>query len=570
LLAAAALEGQIADLRRQADALEVEQPLLVVLFMGGTGVGKSTLLNALARAPVAMASFHRPTTREPVVYYHESFQPDRLDPILRQCRLVAHDRADLRQKILVDTPDLDSNESANRDKLFHLLPVADIVLYVGSQEKYHDRLGWDLFRAQRRRRAFAFVLNKWDRCSASVTSGVRPDEDLLRDLKQEGFDKPLLFRTCAQLWADADGRTPDNLPAGEQFSELLAWLELGLNRLEIEAIKARGVGQLLGQVEQTLGSTMPPDLRDAANKTKRAWDQTLQSEATAMAESFLGILDPHQRDVEKYYSLQTHRRFRGLMASFLQMGTRLRFLGSHALSKFPIPLRTDVVVGQHWDMTDFAQSCSTEAADKHLDARSRALPNQLLVKADREGFPISLLADSVEAIAKHPWRAYFSNVLSEVMQQVEQLLVQPQGGRKLTLLVLVWLGDLLPILGLTGTCTFLLYRYFGPEGRSFELMDLVLPFATVLLTLVLLYVVVIFALPVRWPAIRGVFEAELVRRLRQELDAVYLQLPAELAEALFAERKHMEKLIDDTKEVLGWLRDREQASTVKNLYGDDE
>src|SRR5208283_4710974 len=121
-------------------------------------------LNALAGGAIAQASFARPTTRDPVVYYHESIQPQRLDPALRHCKLAAHDRRPLEHKVLVDTPDLDSNDLANREKLLALLPVADIVLYVGSQEKYHDKLGWDLFLHQRKRRAFAFVLNKWDRC----------------------------------------------------------------------------------------------------------------------------------------------------------------------------------------------------------------------------------------------------------------------------------------------------------------------------------------------------------------------------------------------------------------------
>ena len=62
-----------------------------------------------------------------------------------------------------------------------------MVLYVGSQEKYHDQIGWDLFLQQRKRRAFAFVLNKWDRCLHAGGRGLRPDEDLLRDLKAEGF-----------------------------------------------------------------------------------------------------------------------------------------------------------------------------------------------------------------------------------------------------------------------------------------------------------------------------------------------------------------------------------------------
>src|SRR5205807_7540064 len=116
-MARATLEGLAGDLRRQGESLDVDRPLLVVMLMGGTGVGKSTLLNALAGGSIAQASVARPTTRDPVVYYHESVRTDRLDPVLRHCRLVPHDRTALEQKIVVDTPDLDSNDLSNRDKL---------------------------------------------------------------------------------------------------------------------------------------------------------------------------------------------------------------------------------------------------------------------------------------------------------------------------------------------------------------------------------------------------------------------------------------------------------------------
>jgi energy-coupling factor transporter ATP-binding protein EcfA2 len=570
-LTQATFDGLSADLQRQAVALDVDKPLLIIMLMGGTGVGKSTLLNALARGPVAQASFQRPTTREPVVYYHESIRPDRLDKALQQCRLVAHDRPELEQKVIVDTPDLDSNEEANREKLKRLLPVADVVLYVGSQEKYHDRLGWELFLEQRQRRAFAFVLNKWDRCLHGADGqSIRPDEDLLRDLKEEGFENPLLFRTCAQAWVEANSQPPAHLPEGEQFAELERWLELGLTRLEIEAIKARGVSQLLQQVEHALELAKPPDLADAALDTRKAWERSLEDEAEAMAEILLVTIDPYQREIEQHFALEGHRRFRGLMAGFLRLLTRLRYFGSSLRKQLPRPLRGDLSdsASSAWDLAAFSRACSGLASDRHLDARGRALPNRLLVQADQEGFPVALLSEPTEAAARTDWRQRFAAVLIEVLHQVETEWAQPTGVRRGAQRALILLGDVLPLAALFGSSLYLLYQYFlSDQPWDPALSHLFFPLITVILTLTVLYVVIVLVLPVRWPAIRGTFRRQLARRLQEELGAAYLPIPGEVAEALAAERRQIDQLIADCREVAEWLRQREQAASIAALYG---
>ncbi len=567
MLQRAELEGLANDLARQSEALAVEKPLLVIMLMGGTGVGKSTLLNALAGAPIASSSFARPTTRDPVVYYHHSVRTDRLDPALQLCKLAHHERPGLEQKVIVDTPDLDSNDLANREKLLALLPVADVVLYVGSQEKYHDQIGWELFKEQRRRRAFAFVLNKWDRCVTNE-SGLRPDEDLLHDLKAEGFVDPLLFRTNAQAWVDSP--TPD-VPESEQFSLLKNWLELGLSRMEIEAVKARGVGQLLSQFERAVGTTRPPDLTPLVSPVRNAWEKLLHDEAGVQTEVMVGTLEPYRTEIEHHFSVEGQQRFRGLMAAYMKFTTMMKYAGSRLRDRHPITGRLfggKLETPVEWNLGAFVNDCARAAGERVLDQRTSALANRLLVEADQRGFPLHLLQEPTNSVGRLDWRERVTRIVIDALGEVEREAANPTGWRKWVRGTIALLANTLPELALVATAGIILWQFIV-EQHVPGLFQMSLIGLVPLTVVIVFHLLVLMLLPVRWSAIRGEFTRTLGSRFQDELDRAYLPLPNDVAAELVSERNEVDALQADGRQVADWLAVRQQAARIGELYGSE-
>ncbi len=202
------------ELVPQLDAIERQTPAqlftlarpLVAAFFGGTGVGKSSLLNRLAGAPIARVGVPRPTSREVTLYVHEEVSLADLPAELRgsDVQVVRHDVAARRDVLWIDTPDINSTEIRNRAATLSWLRHVDLLVYVVSPERYRDDAGWRVLLERAGRHGWLFVLNRWDEGVAEQRS------DWCELLRQAGFDDPWVFCTsCAS--GRPDGRAADPL-----------------------------------------------------------------------------------------------------------------------------------------------------------------------------------------------------------------------------------------------------------------------------------------------------------------------------------------------------------------------
>jgi energy-coupling factor transporter ATP-binding protein EcfA2 len=143
-------------------ARDLEAPLLVVL-LGPTGSGKSTLLNTIAGTAVSETSAIRPTTRRAIVLATDEDARALLGGPLAGIpdgglEVAAGSRPGI---VVVDAPDIDSVEHANRVLADTLLEAADLSVFVTTATRYADRVPWDvLARIEQRGLPLLVVVNR--------------------------------------------------------------------------------------------------------------------------------------------------------------------------------------------------------------------------------------------------------------------------------------------------------------------------------------------------------------------------------------------------------------------------
>ena len=223
-LDAAAARETLADARTR---LGFPGTAFVCALAGGTGAGKSSLLNALAGQEVSRPGATRPVTAEPVAWVPADAAAE-LGPLLRWVgvdKVVSHHDPRFSDLCLLDLPDYDSVEARHRATVDQVLPRVDAVCWVLDPEKYNDRvLHEDYLRplAHHADRA-VFVVNRRDVIGddgqvAALTA------DLRRTLAADGIQGRPVFVVSAD--------PPDGAGRGE-LEDLRSWLS---ERLQAKAV----------------------------------------------------------------------------------------------------------------------------------------------------------------------------------------------------------------------------------------------------------------------------------------------------------------------------------------------
>ena len=260
--------------------------VLVVGVIGGTGTGKSTLVNALAGRDVSPAGdVARPTTVAPVVVVARDVDCSWLALDEVGARVVTSDAAAVANIVLIDCPDPDtqgpgtpppaggaqlpvggtqlaaggtqlsaggtqrpSEKNHNRDLLERILPACDVLLLVATAQKYRSWSVASEVAAFAPGRPLFFV-----QTHASRDADIR--DDWRRELERQGIEAPAIHRLDG---LEAARRAAAGLEPEPGFAGLVKAIDEELVGRAARRVRRTGALDLAGWfLSQALGQLAP-------------------------------------------------------------------------------------------------------------------------------------------------------------------------------------------------------------------------------------------------------------------------------------------------------------------------
>lgn len=269
------IKYRIQEIREKLNSIE---SLLILAIVGGSGVGKSTLINAIAGEKIANTSPFRPCTNKPLIYH----PPDwRVPDYFKSYDCIP--KSALSNIVLIDTPDTDTVVKEHREFVKYVLAHCDLVLFCGSSEKYLDDATWSLMKEIKNERAFVLIETKVDSLENSIM------DNWLRALSEEDIKPISYFRVNALV--SFERKTLGNV-SGEEFDfpKLERFLSEYLNNEKIaKHIKELNISGIIGKFREELRKPIQEikggfgDIRKKINSCKEA----LYLESSKQTKNFL-------------------------------------------------------------------------------------------------------------------------------------------------------------------------------------------------------------------------------------------------------------------------------------------
>lgn len=232
----------------------------VVALAGATGSGKSSLFNTLTGADVATVGLRRPTTSTPTAaVWGEEPVGELLDWLSVGARHQVPTSGDGRLDglVLVDLPDFDSREEANREEARRVLELVDVFVWVTDPQKYADSVLHDEYvRVLHEYGAVTLVvLNQVDRLPPGGQEQITAD--LTRLLERDGLERHEVIGTSTVTGAGMEDLRAHLERAVEHADAVRYRLAADLRT------SAEGLGDSVGDTDAGVSERARDELVDA-------------------------------------------------------------------------------------------------------------------------------------------------------------------------------------------------------------------------------------------------------------------------------------------------------------------
>ena len=315
--------------------------LLWVVFVGGTGTGKSTIYNALCGRPLSETGVERPKTFGPIVYAHrdapieadfpfasmtvgsrspedEVFSPQA--GTAGELVVLQHASSDLAHIALVDTPDLDSLEVRNREVVEDLYLLSDVVVFVTSQEKYADEVPFKFFKRIYQDGKICFLL--LNKAEDSLTA-----QEVADSFRDQGID---IAQSFFWVLPYLPSQPSEKLRENKDFKDFVATFFTDLGRdhapVVLQNERIRRINKLKDQTQLLVG------LLGKEREAAKSWLAQLETLFRSVCRDLLEQQKRHFDEESRDYLQEEIRR---LFSKYDVLGKPRRFVSQIVLS----PLR---------------------------------------------------------------------------------------------------------------------------------------------------------------------------------------------------------------------------------------